>query len=104
MKRDTVQLEMGEVGAMDGDASIYRRLWSAVLLQAVRDLSATIRQDDAPTVNMPFSGDRLHRWFASEQVTPGSFEWICMVLDMDAGSIRNKLLTDPHVLTGTRKT
>src|SRR6266568_3691387 len=58
-----------------------RRLWAAVLRQAVCDLRyrSTLQH---------FT--RL--WFESDKREPGSFNWICELLEFDASWVRRRLL------------
>jgi hypothetical protein len=62
-----------------------RRLWPAILEQAVIDL-----------VN-PDARSRLRYftqlWFTSDNHDPGSFHWICDSLDIDPSWLRRRLFT-----------
>lgn len=53
-----------------------RQLWSAVLMQALKDYAG--------------AGDRgeVERWLASNWYAPGSFRWVCDVLGMNPGGVR----------------
>ena len=65
-----------------------RRLWVAVLEQAIED----IRRDLA-------YADSSRAWFQSEREGVGSFLWICRMLDIDPGSTRKKVVkTHPGIL------
>jgi hypothetical protein len=61
-----------------------RHLWSAVLGQAIEDLT------DSRTGAGALHFTRL--WFASDNCEPGSFLWICDHLELDAKSIRREAL------------
>ena len=76
--------------AMSGE----RRLWSAVLGQAIEDLTDT---------RTPPGFLNLTRiWFASDNHGPASFLWICDQLEFDAPMIRRRLIdmtqATPHHL------
>jgi hypothetical protein len=99
-----IQAELEEHDALDGDASIYRRLWSAVLLQAIRDWAACARKEGGDAnAKTPFSRHHLYHWFVSTSFAPKSFRWICSVLDLEADEVRKTIFDNPHVLTGSRK-
>jgi len=61
-----------------------RRLWLAVLVQAINDLAHT---DERQRLRRHFT--RL--WFISGNHNPGSFHWICDHLDLDASWFRRRL-------------
>ena len=61
-----------------------RHLWSAVLSQAIEDLT------DTRTGAQALDSTRL--WFASDNYEPGSFLWICDQLEFDAPTIGQRLL------------
>ena len=54
-------------------AEAYRKLWIAVLKQAIKDF------------------ERSRSWFENENEEIGSFRWICMVLEFDPRSIKSLL-------------
>ncbi|TDN70479.1 hypothetical protein [Paraburkholderia sp. BL10I2N1] len=91
--------EMVELDATDGDAEHvpYRRLFASVLLQAVRDYDAA-RRGVVPPINSNygFSVPKLHSWFVSTSMEVCSFEWICALLDMDAGVLRQRIGIGPY--------
>ena len=65
-----------------------KRLWAAVLEQAIED----VRREHG-------HADRARAWFQSEREGVGSFLWICRMLDIDPGSTRKKvMLTHPGIL------
>src|SRR2546426_10795076 len=61
-----------------------RRLWLAVLVQAINDLAHT---DERQRLRRHFT--RL--WFISGNYDPGSFHWICDHLDLDPSWLRRRL-------------
>lgn len=87
----------------DGQPAAFRRLWAAVLLQAVRDWAACARRDMGITCPGNFSQNTLYKWFTSKDVDVGTFHWICVVLDLEPGSLREQVFNNPQVLTAMRK-
>src|SRR6266581_1502516 len=61
-----------------------RRLWLAVLVQAINDLAHT---DERQRLRRHFT----RFWFTSHNYDPGSFRWICDHLDLDASWLRRRL-------------
>jgi hypothetical protein len=62
----------------------YKRLWSAVVIQAFRDL-----KDHDRTIR-----DRARNWIDDPQpVGEGGFKWICTCLDLDVEALRTMSLT-----------
>jgi hypothetical protein len=67
-----------------------RRLWAAVLIQAVKDLSGYALVDS--------SRDRTRvqyqarHWFSSNNCDVGSFRWICDELELEPSWIRRRLV------------
>src|SRR2546427_8430837 len=61
-----------------------RRLWLAVLVQAINDFAHT---DERQRLRRHFT--RL--WFISGNHDPGSFRWICDHLDLDPSWFRRRL-------------
>jgi hypothetical protein len=88
----------------DSQALRARRLWGAVLLQAVRDYDI-VRRGAVPSPGSAywFSEYKLRQWFMSHDQRVRSFEWICSLLDLNPDSIRNKLETNSQLLQGVRK-
>ena len=71
----------------------YRDLWASVLTIAAQDLAR--RGPRQATVE----------WLESDVVYPGSFVWVCGVLQLDAESVRQKMLAGkgrpkPHGMRG----
>ena len=52
----------------------YRKLWIAVLKQAIKDSKIS------------------RSWFEDENEDTGSFQWICSVLDLNPGSIKSLII------------
>jgi hypothetical protein len=69
-----------------------RALWLAVLVQAVRDLTGVNR--DAHKHYHRSLQYFAHLWFESDSSDPGSFEWICDQLHLDASWFRRRLFFD----------
>jgi hypothetical protein len=67
-----------------------RRLWTAVLAQAIHDLIGI------DTGSQDCKRSRLRRitrlWFESDNSEAGSFCWICDQLEIDASWLRHRLL------------
>lgn len=71
-------------------------LWTAVMDRAVRDLIALERyllQDPQVIEDPIFRSDyrALNKWFHSSSMEPGTFYWICALVNIDPGWARNKL-------------
>jgi hypothetical protein len=98
----TAELDEPAVGA---EQSGYNRLWAAVLLQAIRDMSAVdnIERGLKDTRAGGFSVIKLKEWFASDELKLGSFAWICSYLGHNHARVREIVAKNPQVLTGTRK-
>jgi len=58
-----------------------KRLWAAVLEQAIED----VRREHG-------HADRARAWFQSEGEEVGSFLWICRMLDIDPKSTRKSVV------------
>jgi hypothetical protein len=95
-----------EIESAEGDSQTFRcrRLWAAVLLQAVRDYGSVKRDKvPAPGSAYGFNPVRLQSWFLSTSREVKSFEWICELLDIDPDVMRIKLEVNSQVITGVRK-
>ncbi|MEO5338977.1 MAG: hypothetical protein H7837_00460 [Magnetococcus sp. MYC-9] len=70
-------------------------LWMAVMDRAVRDLVALerYRQDPAIMEDPVFRYDyrTLKKWFHSVSMEPGSFNWICSLVNIDPKWALNRL-------------
>jgi hypothetical protein len=70
-------------------------LWMAVMDRAVRDLVALekYRQDPAVMEDPVFRYDyrTLKKWFHSSSMEPGSFNWICSLVNIDPKWALNRL-------------
>jgi hypothetical protein len=66
-----------------------RHLWAAVLDQAIEDLTDRRIRDEV----------NVKAWFTSNEYVPGSFLWICDQLDLDASTIRRRVLEIPEQRT-----
>lgn len=60
--------------------SRYRRLWASVMHQGLIDAAVAFRK----AMNLGHSPSRYqpYNWLHDEQDRPGSFVWICRVLDI----------------------
>ena len=65
------------------DACPYFALWAAVINQAVADMES-YRQGDKRSAE---------RWIFSPADAPGSFVWVCDMLDLDAGRLQTLCMT-----------
>lgn len=63
-----------------------RELWSAVLGQAIEDLTDSRAGSEGYSARL---------WFESDNHEPGSFLWICDHLELEASSIRRGVLERP---------
>ncbi len=70
-------------------------LWMAVMDRAVRDLVALerYRQDPSVMEDPVFRYDyrTLRKWFHSSSMEPGSFNWICSLVNIDPKWALNRL-------------
>lgn len=64
-----------------------RRLWAAVLAQALWDLRRTKEAEAKKRYYL----DNPTGWFESREVFIGSFEWICQICELDSGAVRARL-------------
>ncbi len=67
----------------------YRRLWAAVLEQAVKDARG------GRTYHI--ITEEARAWFRSKKEGMGSFIWVCRILDLDPGYVRRKVDQQPIV-------
>jgi len=70
-----------------------RKLASAMLIQALRDLYGkdVLWREDA------------RQWLASSEVDPGRFSWVCSILGISPGVLRRRLAETPHGLGGLER-
>lgn len=69
-----------EILRANGD---YRALWASVILQAVRDIDGSSLVERRIALN----------YINDTRTGPGSFEWICAMLDLDTDRIRTMTLS-----------
>ena len=70
----------------------YRKLWAAVLLQAIKDLTAgTINSDIVNNHRRRIAGSTQY-WLKADSDGVGSFIYICNVMGMDADKTRSKIM------------
>lgn len=73
------------------DDTAYRRLWAAVLCQAIKDV-------DDPKVKQTYDPERDEAlpplyWIFSHDESPHSMRWICDMLDLDYGKLQTMCMT-----------
>ena len=69
-----------------GPAMGARRLLAAVLERAVDDAIGPRKPGGARCT--PAEQRAVLDWFAAESMAPGTFKWLCALLEIDAGSVR----------------
>jgi hypothetical protein len=79
------------VGVYDEFAPL-RRLWAAVLRQAIQDY-ACAKQGMASQFEEILHRDPV-KWFESDSDEPQSFIWMCEVLNIDCRKVRQVVLAD----------
>lgn len=68
-------------------AASCRRLWAAVLAEAIATLKAW--RNGGKQV---LEGRKAEAWLMHAEANgPGSFEWVCCVLDLDPVAVRDRL-------------
>jgi hypothetical protein len=72
-----------------GPAMGARRLLAAVLERAVDDAIGPRKPGAARCT--PAEQRAVLDWFAAESMAPGTFRWICALLEIDAGSVRGAI-------------
>ncbi len=87
-----------------GPETSIRKLAVAILVQALRDLLTPSRSGQENRKNWEkWQQDALH-WFFSEEKTPGSFYWVCDILNIGSWRILEVLRSyqryDREQLTG----
>ena len=91
MKQSVSSEKVGEAVYDNNDT----HLWMAVMDRAVRDLVALekYRQDPAVMEDPVFRYDyrTLKKWFHSSSMEPGSFNWICSLVNIDPKWALNRL-------------
>jgi len=101
-----IQAEYEPNEIRDGDIAAYRKLWAAVLLQAIRDWEAVERVEhrgESDTRYGQFPVKHLRTWFKSDAIHPGSFAWVCMAVGMNPERVRGKIFENPLALVGRRE-
>jgi hypothetical protein len=66
-----------------------RRLLAAMLERAVKD--ALGPTEDGGGACSQAERDRALVWFAADESGPGTFRWLCSLLDLDAASVRGAI-------------
>ena len=75
----TITRVIGNVLGTDVMYQTYKRLWSAVLNQAIKDAQE----------NHSIYAEDARAWFCSKNQAIGSFIWICMILDLHPDTFRS---------------
>jgi len=65
----------------------FRKLAVAILLQALRDLLTPSRSGNENRKNWEKWQQDARHWFFSEEKAPGSFDWVCKVLNLGSWRI-----------------
>lgn len=71
----------------------YKRLWAVVLLQAIKDIDENKVLWEWGRKNTQRIKDDALDWFKSDRSDYCSFIWICNILDLNAGTVRKKILS-----------
>lgn len=72
---------------VDAEALRCRQLWAESLRIAIEDARGTSRYVSRPAAKRA-AARAARSWLADEGRAAGSFEWVCAVLDLDAGRVR----------------
>ena len=79
-------------------AAACRRLWAAVLSEAITALKAW--RNGGKQV---LEGRKAETWLLhADTCGPGSFEWVCSVLDLDPVAVRDRLRRQYPVRSANR--
>ena len=72
----------------------YRRLWAAVINQAVDDIKGVPDWADKNSIHYKvLRGEQARAWLKSKRTDPGAFLWICDTLKLDPKPIRDVVLS-----------
>ena len=74
-------------GPIQAEAEPYRRLWAAVMAQALWDLQRTV---EAQQTGGFFLYDPIG-WFRSDEEHIGSFVWVCLVMGLIPDATRERI-------------
>ena len=79
----------------------YKKLWAAVLDQAIKDAGGSVehRKEYARHLIM----ENAHAWFLSEDQGIGSFCWICSILEIEPEYARVLLESTGRIQMGSLK-
>ena len=69
-----------------------QKLWAAVLTCAIHDLADA--DAGSPSIMRSYRQQAARDWFLSDDYYPGSVNWICDQVALDAGALRRQLLVD----------
>lgn len=67
-----------------------RKLWTRCLEEAVECVTGRRTMGHSRAERQRIR-DREMRWFSDRNTAPGSYLWICMVIDCDPGAIRDEM-------------
>ncbi|MBF0108721.1 MAG: hypothetical protein HQL76_06060 [Magnetococcales bacterium] len=100
---DQVFPEMDPVLISDNsEYSPEKSLWTSVLLQAVREAVKPPKYDGHSSLfESQMNMKRAREWFFASENHVGSFEWICMILNLDTERVRRTV--KEMIGNGTRK-
>lgn len=87
MSAPTIEADLDSSQASDSEYMRYRRLWAAVLLQAIRDF----RSVQTGARESGFNASRLRGWFESRSTDVRTFGWICLMLDLNPDAMREQI-------------
>jgi hypothetical protein len=76
-----------------------KNLALAILIQAFRDVVSPVRSSR----EWRFWEQDALQWFAALEDHPGSFQWICGILDLNSSELRRWLDSYRHSGTGRRR-
>jgi hypothetical protein len=65
-----------------------KRLWAAVFHRGILDYAEVAV---SPKLRAKMQPDPVH-WFESRDNTPGSFDWLCDMFDLDSGRARGEVM------------
>jgi hypothetical protein len=101
-----ITADVDETASIDSEAVGFKRLWAAVLGQAIRDYGVVDKVEHQGLHDAQYSlvnAPNLKKWLASGEVHVGSFAWICLYLDLDEKETRLAIYDSPGIMTKLRK-
>lgn len=91
---------------IEREGNACKKLWFAVLFQAISDLVPARASENKDSVGVQ---DQAYKWFHSKRKNVGSFIWICDIFDLDADRMRtacmkrNAIHTARELITRMRR-